>query len=46
MVLAEVEQYAALGISEVQVMPDPGRPVADFTDELVTKVLPRLKIIG
>ncbi|WP_029138555.1 LLM class F420-dependent oxidoreductase [Nakamurella lactea] len=45
-VLAEVEQYAALGISEVQVMPDPGRPVAEFTDELVTKALPRLQAIG
>jgi len=45
-VLAEVEQYAALGITEVQVMPDPGRPVAEFTEELVTNALPRLKQIG
>ncbi len=45
-VLAEVEQYAALGISEVQVMPDPGRSVAEFTTELVEQALPRLAAIG
>ena len=42
--LATVEQFAALGISEVQVMPA-GNPV-EFTTELAEKFLPRLNSIG
>jgi F420-dependent oxidoreductase-like protein len=42
--LAEVQQYAALGVSEVRVMPD-RHPVA-FTTEIAEKVLPRLASIG
>jgi F420-dependent oxidoreductase-like protein len=42
--LADVEQYAALGVTEVQVMPD--RHPVDFTEQLVEQVLPRLASIG
>jgi F420-dependent oxidoreductase-like protein len=43
-VLADVEQYAALGVTEVQVMPD--RHPVDFTEQLIQRVLPRLATIG
>ncbi len=43
-VLADVEQYAALGVTEVQVMPD--RHPVDFTEQLIQRVLPRLASIG
>jgi F420-dependent oxidoreductase-like protein len=42
--IADVEQFAALGVSEVQVMPD-RHPVA-FTTEIAEKLLPRLASIG
>ena len=42
--LADVEQYAALGVSEVQVMPD--RHPIEFTDQLTERVLPRLLSTG
>jgi F420-dependent oxidoreductase-like protein len=42
--LADVEQFAALGVTEVQMMPD-RHPVA-FTTEIAEKVLPRLASIG
>jgi F420-dependent oxidoreductase-like protein len=42
--LAEAEQYAALGVTEVQVMPD--RHPVEFTTEVAEKVLPRLAAIG
>jgi F420-dependent oxidoreductase-like protein len=42
--LAMVEQYAALGLSEVQVMPD--RHPVEFMTEIAEKFLPRLESIG
>ena len=42
--LAEAEQYAALGVTEVQVMPD--RHPVEFTTEVAEKVLPRLAAIA
>lgn len=42
--LAEVEQYAALGVTEVQVMPD-RHPIA-FISEIAETLLPRLSTIG
>jgi len=42
--LADIEQFAALGVSEVQVMPA-GNPVA-FTTEVAEILLPRLRTIG
>lgn len=42
--LAEIEQYAALGISEVEVMPD--RNPVEFTTEIAEKLLPRLRSTG
>jgi F420-dependent oxidoreductase-like protein len=42
--LASVEEYAALGVTEVQIMPDRD-PVA-FATEVADKVLPRLASIG
>jgi F420-dependent oxidoreductase-like protein len=42
--LAEVEEYAALGVTEVQVMPD--RDPAEFTERIAEQVLPRLASIG
>ncbi|MBV8993096.1 MAG: hypothetical protein JO287_05200 [Pseudonocardiales bacterium] len=42
--LADVEQYAALGVSEVQVMPD--RHPVEFTEQLTQRVLPRLAGTG
>jgi F420-dependent oxidoreductase-like protein len=42
--LGDVEQYAALGISEVQVMPA-GNPI-EFTTEIADKLLPRLNTMG
>jgi alkanesulfonate monooxygenase SsuD/methylene tetrahydromethanopterin reductase-like flavin-dependent oxidoreductase (luciferase family) len=41
---AQVQRYAALGVSEVQVMPD--RHPVDFAEQLVQRVLPRLTSIG
>jgi F420-dependent oxidoreductase-like protein len=38
--LADVEQYAALGVSELQVMPD--RNPVEFAEQLAQRVLPRL----
>ncbi|MGN9844913.1 LLM class F420-dependent oxidoreductase [Nonomuraea sp. H19] len=43
-VLADVAQYASLGVSEVQVMPD--RHPVEFATEIAEKVLPRLASIG
>jgi alkanesulfonate monooxygenase SsuD/methylene tetrahydromethanopterin reductase-like flavin-dependent oxidoreductase (luciferase family) len=43
-VLADVERYAALGISEVQVMPD--RHPVEFITEIAEKLAPRLRSIG
>ncbi|MFZ0159583.1 MAG: LLM class F420-dependent oxidoreductase [Kineosporiaceae bacterium] len=42
--LAEVERYAALGVTEVQTMPD--REPVEFATELADTVLPRLASIG
>ncbi|MGH8829261.1 MAG: LLM class F420-dependent oxidoreductase [Jiangellaceae bacterium] len=42
--LAEAEQYAALGISELQVLPD--RNPVDFTARLAERIVPRLAAIG
>jgi F420-dependent oxidoreductase-like protein len=42
--LADMEEYAALGVTEVQVMPD-GHPVK-FTERLADGVLGRLSLIG
>jgi F420-dependent oxidoreductase-like protein len=42
--LADVEQYAALGVSEVQVMPD--RHPVEFAEQLAQRVLPRLAGTG
>jgi alkanesulfonate monooxygenase SsuD/methylene tetrahydromethanopterin reductase-like flavin-dependent oxidoreductase (luciferase family) len=39
-----VEQYAALGVTEVQVMPD--RHPVEFTTEVAEKVLPRLASVS
>jgi alkanesulfonate monooxygenase SsuD/methylene tetrahydromethanopterin reductase-like flavin-dependent oxidoreductase (luciferase family) len=43
-VLADVERYAALGVSEVQVMPD--RHPVEFITEIAEKLAPRLRSIG
>ena len=42
--LADVEQFAALGVTEVQVMPD--RHPVEFATEIAEKLLPRLGAIG
>jgi F420-dependent oxidoreductase-like protein len=42
--LADVEGYASLGVTEVQVTPD--RHPVEFTTEIAEKVLPRLITIG
>ena len=42
--LADAEQFAALGVTEVHVMPD-GHPVR-YVEQLVERVLPRLSSIG
>jgi F420-dependent oxidoreductase-like protein len=42
--LGLVEQYAALGVTEVQVMPD--RHPVEFTTEVAEKILPRLASIS
>jgi F420-dependent oxidoreductase-like protein len=42
--LADVERFAALGVTEVQVMPD--RHPVEFITEIAELVLPRLKSIG
>lgn len=42
--LATVERYAALGVSEVQVMPD--RHPVEFATEVVERLVPRLTQIG
>src|SRR6478672_3783170 len=42
--LADAQQYAELGISELEVMPD--RNPADFTTNLAERVVPRLNAIG
>ncbi|GAA2710824.1 LLM class F420-dependent oxidoreductase [Micromonospora olivasterospora] len=42
--LAEVAEYAALGVTEVQTMPD--RHPVEFTQELAERVVPRLAGIG
>ena len=42
--LADVEQYAALGVSEVQVMPD--RHPVEFAEQLTERVMPRLAGTG
>ncbi|MFG1953895.1 LLM class F420-dependent oxidoreductase [Micromonospora sp. NPDC048830] len=42
--LAEVAEYAALGVTEVQTMPD--RHPVEFTQQLAERVVPRLAEIG
>jgi len=42
--LTDAQQYAELGLSEVEVMPD--RNPADFTTNLAERVVPRLNAIG
>jgi hypothetical protein len=42
--LAEAEQYAALGVSEIEVMPD--RHPVEFAEQLAERVLPRLATVG
>lgn len=42
--LAEAEQYAELGVTEVQVMPD--RHPVEFTEQVAEHILPRLTAIG
>ena len=42
--VAEVEEYAALGVSEVEVMPD--RHPVEFTERVAERILPRLAGIG
>lgn len=42
--LTDAEQYAALGVTEVQMMPD--RHPVDFATEIADKVVPRLASIG
>jgi alkanesulfonate monooxygenase SsuD/methylene tetrahydromethanopterin reductase-like flavin-dependent oxidoreductase (luciferase family) len=42
--LADAEQYAELGFSELEVMPD--RNPADFATNLAERVVPRLNAIG
>jgi F420-dependent oxidoreductase-like protein len=42
--LAEVEGYAGLGVTEVQVMPD--RDPVEFTERIAEQALPRLASIG
>jgi alkanesulfonate monooxygenase SsuD/methylene tetrahydromethanopterin reductase-like flavin-dependent oxidoreductase (luciferase family) len=42
--LADVERYAALGVTEVQVMPD--RHPVEFATQLAERLLPRLSTTG
>jgi F420-dependent oxidoreductase-like protein len=42
--LADAQEYAVLGISEIQVMPD--RPPVEFTEQVAEHILPRLHAIG
>lgn len=42
--LADAEKYAALGVTEVQIMPD--REPVEFATEIGDKLLPRLAAIG
>lgn len=43
-VLADIERYAAMGVTEVQVMPD--RHPVQFIEQIAERVLPRLDSIG
>ena len=42
--VADVEAYAALGVSEIQVMPD--RHPVEYAEQLAEKVVPRLSELG
>jgi hypothetical protein len=42
--LADVEEYAELGITAVQVLPD--RHPVSFTEQLAARIVPRLDTIG
>jgi F420-dependent oxidoreductase-like protein len=42
--LADIEQYAAMGVTEIQVAPD--RHPVEFTSEIASKLLPHLASIG
>ena len=42
--LSEVDAYAALGVTEVRLMPD--RHPVEFVEQLAERVLPRLSEIG
>jgi F420-dependent oxidoreductase-like protein len=44
--VAAAEQYAKLGISELEVMPNPGQSPVEFTEKVAQQILPRLSAIG
>ncbi|WP_203963168.1 LLM class F420-dependent oxidoreductase [Actinocatenispora thailandica] len=44
--VAAAEQYATLGISELEVMPNPGQNPVEFTEKVAQRILPRLSAIG
>ncbi|MCX4747516.1 LLM class F420-dependent oxidoreductase [Kitasatospora sp. NBC_01287] len=44
--LAEAEQLAKLGVTELQVVPEQGRNPVEFTEEIAEHLLPRLAQIG
>jgi F420-dependent oxidoreductase-like protein len=44
--LAGAAEYAKLGVTELQVMPEPGRSPVEFTQEIAERVAPRIAAIG
>jgi F420-dependent oxidoreductase-like protein len=44
--LAAAGEYAALGVTEMEIMPEPGRSPVEFTEQLAERVLPGLAGIG
>src|SRR6266516_793010 len=44
--VAAAGEYAALGVTEILVMPDPGRSPVEFAEQLAERVLPRLPDAG
>ena len=42
--VADVAEYAALGVTEVQIMPD--RHPVEFAEQIAGQVLPRLSALG
>jgi len=44
--LADAQRYAGLGISELEVMPNPGQDPVAYTEQIAERILPGLSAIG